>query len=512
MQTVFSRSLFDAINEGVLIIDPSGKILTCNQSFYKIHGLSEIFAKEYTIFDTQQSFHLHDMEGSEIPFKNWPFFQALNGKFLKNQVYKVTNLNKGVSFYGMFNTSMINFGEMAEQCIMVSITDINSYIEAKQVIEEKEKLLSAIINNSQDGIHVLNLQKGHYEFMSPAQSRLTGYPINELMFNVEEVSLRLHPEDIERVNQYLEKVISKEPPEKPVEYRWRTRSGEYRWFSDNRRAIFEDGKPVKLVGISRDITEAKHYEEELKNLNDLLTNMLYMAAHDIKSPIVNMKIMLQMLQGEGEDINFYLPKLNSSIDQLENVIEGLSKLIHAQVNNDVKVDNINLKEEVNAVLTYNQAKLKECKGKLLNQIEDGFTFNYIHQYINSILSNLVSNAIKYRNPRKELKILVSAERYKQQVKLMIGDNGIGMDLKLIGDKLFKPFSRFTSKVKGTGIGLYLINNLVRKNGGHMEVESEPGKGTTFICYLNEYPFNPTNEIYKDDNNDNLAKLKAQRAK
>jgi signal transduction histidine kinase len=263
------------------------------------------------------------------------------------------------------------------------------------------------------------------------------------------------------------------------------------------------------VGISRDITEKKHHEEELKNLNELLTNMLYMAAHDIKSPIVNMKIMLQLLQESVGDIDLYLPKLNSSVNQLENVIEGLSKLIHAQVNNDVKVSSIYVKKEVEAVLSYNQAKLNECGGVLLNNIDDELSLNYIDQYFNSILSNLISNAIKYRDNQRSLQIVVRAERYDQQVKLTLSDNGVGMDLEHIGNKLFKPFSRFNSKVKGTGIGLYLINNLIRKNGGHIEVDSTPGQGTTFICYLNEYPLTRNDSSYKDIN-EKISDINSQR--
>ncbi len=504
MKSDFSKLLFDNINEGIVIVEPGGKILKTNRAFYAINGIEEPFDESYSIYDSKNHFRLHDLNDKEISFEEWPVFKALKGLFLTDTIYKGTNLDNGKSFYGHFYTSTIKIDQNKEDAILISITDIINYIKAKQTIEEKEKLLSSIINNSRDGIHVLNLAKGHYDFMSPAQSKLTGFPIENLMFNLEEAASRLHPDDVDKVNQYLKKVASKELPDKPMEYRWKVKSGEYRWFSDNRNAIFENGKPIKIVGLSRDITEKKKYEEQLKNLNELLTDVLYLTAHDIKSPIANIKMMLQLMEEAEEDLHLYLPKLNHSVTLLENVIDGIFELTQAQVNSDIKISKVNLKEEIELIRLANQAKLDDCAAIFTTQIEEGFSFHYVSQYIKSLLGNMISNAIKYRDPARALKIIVAAERLGQQVKITIRDNGIGMDLAVVGSKLFKPFSRFTNKAKGTGLGLYLINNLVRKNGGQIEVESAPGQGTAFICYLHEYnpPLKPT------DSRDNESTLLA----
>jgi light-regulated signal transduction histidine kinase (bacteriophytochrome) len=60
------------------------------------------------------------------------------------------------------------------------------------------------------------------------------------------------------------------------------------------------------------------------------------------------------------------------------------------------------------------------------------------------------------------------------------------DLKRFGSELFKPFSRFNSTIEGTGMGLYIVKNIIEQNGGHIDVTSIPGKGTSFYCYLKEY--------------------------
>jgi PAS domain S-box-containing protein len=138
--------------------------------------------------------------------------------------------------------------------------------EIEESLRQSEARYRSVVENSHDGIHELDLRSGRYVFMSPAQERLTGFSLDELVgMSVDDAARRLHPDDREQVNSYLARVIDGEEPEVPMEYRWRVKSGEYRWFSDSRKLIRdENGEGVALVGISRDITRRKHAEEALR--------------------------------------------------------------------------------------------------------------------------------------------------------------------------------------------------------------------------------------------------------
>ena len=143
--------------------------------------------------------------------------------------------------------------------------DITDRKLAEQALKDSEALFRLVVENSWDGIHQLDLRAGQYVFQSPSQERLTGFTSDELMLSAEEASKRVHPDDREKVEEYLKRIVSGEHADKPVEYRWRVKSGEYRWFGDSRRAIFdENGKSVSLVGVSRDITETKKYQKALE--------------------------------------------------------------------------------------------------------------------------------------------------------------------------------------------------------------------------------------------------------
>ncbi|MDK9706182.1 MAG: PAS domain S-box protein [Desulforhopalus sp.] len=135
-----------------------------------------------------------------------------------------------------------------------------------RLLGKSEELLRSVLDNSRDGINMLDLRTGRYLFINEAQVVLTGFTADEINgITAEETYDRVHPDDryifVDQQRQVIEGVNS----EKPVEYRWKVKSGEYRWFSDRRSLVRDkDGKPVALVGISRDITERKQAEERIR--------------------------------------------------------------------------------------------------------------------------------------------------------------------------------------------------------------------------------------------------------
>jgi signal transduction histidine kinase len=105
--------------------------------------------------------------------------------------------------------------------------------------------------------------------------------------------------------------------------------------------------------------------------------------------------------------------------------------------------------------------------------------------LDSILINLFSNAVKYRDPERPSRISVRTERIDGETCLSVTDNGLGIDLEAYGDKLFTLYGRFHSHVDGKGLGLYLVKTHVRAMGGRIGLESEPGKGSTFRVFFKD---------------------------
>lgn len=151
-------------------------------------------------------------------------------------------------------------------------TDVHDAKEMEAKLRESEERFRTVVVNSRDGINMLDLNTGRYIFMSPAQVAMTGFSEEELRdLPTEEALERVHPEDRHICLNYLRDMSEGRDLGVPVEYRWKVKSGEYRWFSDSRRVLKDDsGRPKALIGVNRDITDRKNAELELQKSEERL--------------------------------------------------------------------------------------------------------------------------------------------------------------------------------------------------------------------------------------------------
>jgi len=176
-------------------------------------------------------------------------------------------------------------------------------------------------------------------------------------------------------------------------------------------------------------------------------------------------------------------EISSCVKRLEKTLTGLIEMIDFQKNNNRISHEINLLKSFNDVTEQLDYDIKNTKAEITVDIPKDLTINFIQAYITSIFYNLMSNSLKYRDYDKPLKIKVSVQQEDDFVVIKVTDNGIGIDLNRYGHFLFQPFKRLTVEREGTGIGLSIINNVVRKNGGRIEVESNLKKGTQFKVFI-----------------------------
>jgi two-component system, chemotaxis family, CheB/CheR fusion protein len=259
---------------------------------------------------------------------------------------------------------------------------------------------------------------------------------------------------------------------------------------------FKDGGKISgTIYAIRDITERKKLLEQLeksvirqKRTSELFENLLYIAAHDLKGPIANMFLALNLIDRIDEQAmkikTFEIFK--PLVTRLENTIKGLTGILQIQKTDESAVDKVYFENILHEVILDNKESLYE--GTVIYDFSKKPFLLYIEPFLASILKNLITNAIKYSRDNVSLKIGVDTfPKDNGFVLLRVSDNGIGIDLKKHGEQLFSPFKRITpSRAEGTGIGLYIIKSIIEKNGGYIEVKSLPGQGTEFYCYLREY--------------------------
>jgi PAS domain S-box-containing protein len=232
----------------------------------------------------------------------------------------------------------------------------------------------------------------------------------------------------------------------------------------------------------------QHQQDELMKLSGHLETFVYTSAHDLRAPVANLLVLTKLLMGNSTPAqqNSLLEMMQHSVAQLDRTITGLVEVLEVQSTFQVAVQPVSLE----AVLTRAREELEAGMAGAAFSITADFTacpqVTYIRAYLESIFRNLLANASRYRSEERPLKITLTSGREGKFVTLAFSDNGVGIDLSRQGNKLFRPFSRLTTRGDGKGLGLYLIKNMVEKNGGQVRLDSTPGQGTTVICYLVEY--------------------------
>jgi chemotaxis family two-component system sensor kinase Cph1 len=247
---------------------------------------------------------------------------------------------------------------------------------------------------------------------------------------------------------------------------------------------------IKMVVV--DITERKNLEEELKRSNQELQQFAYVASHDLQEPLRTISSFTQLLERR------YKEKLDPDADEfIEYVVEAaqrmqqmiLDLLEYSRVMTTGGIfKKINTSEALNTALFYLKGAIEECNVKITHDTLPTITAD--QNQISKVFQNLISNAIKFRKPDEPPKIHISSKKdeEKNEYVFSVADNGIGMDPQY-AERIFTIFQRLHTleEYKGTGIGLSIVRRIIERHCGHVWVESELGKGSTFYFTI---PFAP----------------------
>ncbi len=230
----------------------------------------------------------------------------------------------------------------------------------------------------------------------------------------------------------------------------------------------------------------KHYNERLLKTNEELDSFVYVASHDLKAPIANIESLFNILNKKLKDkINDDDEKLFSmvghSLNKFNTILKDLGRIISIQDDLEADYTNVSIKE----ILDDTVEDIKDLIEKNNAQIEIDLSVEhvtYAAKHVRSILYNLISNAIKYRCPKRDPIVEVKSWEEKNYVVLSVKDNGMGLTDNQ-KNRMFSMFRRFHTHVDGSGIGLYMLKKIISNNGGKIELESTESVGSEFKVYL-----------------------------
>ncbi|WP_316809142.1 PAS domain-containing sensor histidine kinase [Pedobacter agri] len=284
------------------------------------------------------------------------------------------------------------------------------------------------------------------------------------------------PEDRWRREEGLKQAMNPETPTYDFEVRVRHYDNKIHWLQVRGTVIFEQTKPVRIIGTTIDISDKKGVEI----LRDELLNI---TTHELKSPLSVVKGYLQLLQK-------FITKTGDSKHQLiaERAITASGKVerlmeemtigrLHDQSEMILKKEEVNLEELALEVISNTNLTSHDFELTLSVNTEN-LTVIADRYRIAQVLTNLVNNAIKYSPGESKVEIEIAREN--RNIKVSVIDNGIGIS-ETEQTKVFEKFYRVedTSRIaQGSGIGLFLCSEIIAHHGGEIKIEANPkGKGT-----------------------------------
>jgi PAS domain S-box-containing protein len=343
---------------------------------------------------------------------------------------------------------------------------------------------TTLLNNTTDFIYLKD-ENSRFRFCSQSLAELTGHQDWRDMIGKHD--REVFPEELAKIYMEEETVIFEQgQPVLDKTAPYLDRDGNVRWVNTNKWPIFNSdrSKVVGVFGISRDITLRKQAE----NANQELEAFNYSVAHDLRKPLTVISGYSQMIKvlcraQLTEECKSYLQEIFNSTGRMNKMIEALLNFANAarfQVRRR-EVDLSALAEELAAELAFT-----EPKRHVNFNIGAGIVAETDPDLMRVVLGNLLGNAWKYTSERDEASIEFGVADKGGKNAYFVRDNGAGFD-PAEAEKLFTPFCRLEKgkEVGGMGIGLATVDRIVKRHGGEVWAEGEPGKGATFYFTLGE---------------------------
>lgn len=320
----------------------------------------------------------------------------------------------------------------------------------------------------------LKLQK----FTPPAMKQFSlsasdvGKSINDIKDNFRFPSIVENIQQVIKSNEILEKEIQ------TTDLRWyQMNIIPYVKIKDNKT----DGVIITFVEITMRIKDLKEQEKLIADHEILLDTI----SHDIKNPLSNLVMAIELFKkvspNDEKQFQTLLKVVDNALLKMHNLILELTEVRKDTYKYKAEEELLNFEhilEDVRLTLNDNIIAANAIIKSEINISEMTFS----RRKLRSIIYNLINNAIKFRSPERRPEITVITNREGEYIVITVKDNGMGID-KSKFEAIFSKYYRIENNIEGSGIGLYLVNQIVNNSGGKVLLESQLDKGTEFKVYL-----------------------------
>jgi PAS domain S-box-containing protein len=368
---------------------------------------------------------------------------------------------------------------------IIGVSKIARDITELKTGEQKQAILAAIIESSDDAIVSKNLD-GVITSWNKGAEKIFGYTEKEAVGK--HITLIIPPSLIDEETYIITKIKNGER----VSHFETTRVTKHGRFINVSITVSpvkdKKGKIIGASKIARDITEKAELErqrklltEKLQELNDYKDEFMAMASHELKTPLTVIKANIQILENKMKD-DSKIDFINKTLRQVNKLSDLITDLLDVSKIQAGKLDLNRTNFDVSSFLAEIIESIQQTSPDheiTLNIKNKELVANADRERLEQVVVNILTNAIKYSPNAK--KITVDADKKDKQIVVKITDLGIGIPKEDI-DKVFTRFFRvrgLASTFSGSGIGLYISSEIIKRHGGDIWVESEEDKGSSF---------------------------------
>lgn len=251
---------------------------------------------------------------------------------------------------------------------------------------------------------------------------------------------------------------------------------------------------TRLLVVNWNVTAQKRASEEKNRLiqeltskNEDLNQFTYIISHNLRLPVANLLGLVNLLELEAglePTVRELVRHVSTTSAQLDRVILDLNDILNLRRRRDELCQEVNLEQEYQHLLGLLEPTYPDVKQWVQANFELQSVYT-IRSYLQSMMYNLVSNALKYRHPERQPEIQITVRQLDEQVSLEVSDNGLGIDLTRHRSQLFRLYKRFHLHLDGKGMGLYLVKTQAESLSGSVDVSSVPGQGSQFQVVFKE---------------------------
>ncbi len=383
-----------------------------------------------------------------------------------------------------------------EDSVLLLVRNITDQKQAENQLQKSELKFRLLAENIPGVVYLRkNDAANSMIYLNNEVEVLTGYPATDFLSNKINFIELYHPDDVAAITSKVEKAIAAKE-KYHLHYRIKHHSGEWRWVDEMGVGVYSNSELLMLEGYLSDITDQKNSEEklliskrnleaaaqELQDQNYQLNEFAHIISHNLRSPVGNIGALINLLSPSStlEDYQLIFSKLKLTSLSLQDTLNDLMETLRLKKEALTERTRLSFEETLTKVKNDLAGEVIQSGAKITSNFNDYREIIYGKTYFESIFLNLLSNALKYRSPKRTPKIHFETKLIKDKVQLIVTDNGLGIDLEKYGHELFGLRKTFHEHKEARGVGLFLTKTQIEAMGGEIWVESSVDKGSSFI--------------------------------